>query len=489
MASKRVLSPLSFRAGVPRKTPHNTVRGMRRVEFLIIGGGPTGLGAACRLEREGADWLLLEKSDRFGGLASSFRDRQGFTWDLGGHVHFSHYETFDRYLAEAIPPEGWLQHQRESWIWILRRFVPYPFQYNLHRLPPAVRRRCLEGLKAAANHPAMAEPAHFGEWMRRTFGDGLCDLFLEPYNRKVWAYSPERLDWRWIGERVAVPDYRRVLENLRLGRDEVSWGPNRTFLFPKYGGTGSIWQAIARRLPHHRLALHTAVGRVAPSRRQVRTRDGRVFAYRFLISTMPLDRLLAILGDVRPDRPRLLFSSVYVIGVGLDGQPPASLRSKCWMYFPEPSSPYYRVTVFSNYSPYNTARPYEQWSLMAEVSESREKRVDRHGLVGWTLQAMKQDGLLADRDRIRSLVRRRLHHAYPTPFLGRDSVVDPLLRRLEKLGIYSRGRFGAWKYEVGNEDHSFAQGYECADRLLRGGGSECEPTLFTPARVNARRNP
>jgi hypothetical protein len=42
---------------------------------------------------------------------------------------------------------------------------------------------------------------------------------------------------------------------------------------------------------------------------------------------------------------------------------------------------------------------------------------------------------------------------------------------------------------VANQDHSFAQGYECVERLLSGGGEEQEPTLFTPDVVNGRRNP
>ena len=77
---------------------------------------------------------------------------------------------------------------------------------------------------------------------------------------------------------------------------------------------------------------------------------------------------------------------------------------------------------------------------------------------------------------------------YPTPFIGRDSLVDPVLRSFEKKNIWSRGRFGAWKYEVANQDHSFAQGYECAERLLNGGGPEYEPTLHQPSLVNGRRN-
>ena len=71
---------------------------MNEVEFLIIGGGPAGLGAACRLQQKNKDWHLLEAEDHVGGLSSSFVDENGFTWDLGGHVQFSHYDTFDHYM-------------------------------------------------------------------------------------------------------------------------------------------------------------------------------------------------------------------------------------------------------------------------------------------------------------------------------------------------------------------------------------------------------
>jgi hypothetical protein len=35
-----------------------------------------------------------------------------------------------------------------------------------------------------------------------------------------------------------------------------------------------------------------------------------------------------------------------------------------------------------------------------------------------------------------------------------------------KRDIFSRGRFGAWKYEVANQDHAFMQGWECINYLL-----------------------
>jgi len=66
--------------------------------------------------------------------------------------------------------------------------------------------------------------------------------------------------------------------------------------------------------------------------------------------------------------------------------------------------------------------------------------------------------------------------------LDRDSALAAILPRFEGINIWSRGRFGAWKYEVGNMDHSIMQGVEVVNRILRG---EPESTLPDPAQVNS----
>jgi hypothetical protein len=72
------------------------------------------------------------------------------------------------------------------------------------------------------------------------------------------------------------------------------------------------------------------------------------------------------------------------------------------------------------------------------------------------------------------------------PTLDRDDILGEVLPRLRDLGIYSRGRFGAWKYEVGNQDQSFMQGVEAVEHILRG---HRELTLEEPDLVNSRYNP
>ena len=206
-------------------------------KYVIIGSGPTGLGAAYRLKELGiTDFIVLEKEDRIGGLSKSFVDEKGFTWDVGGHVQFSHYKYFDDLMLKALGEDGWLSHQRESWVWIENRFVPYPFQNNIKYLSPDTMWKCLQGIINNYKFPNNQKPANFREWILATFGQGLADTFMFPYNFKVWAFPPEEMNAVWVGERVAITDLQRVTKNIIFNQDDFSWGPNSTFKFPKRGG-------------------------------------------------------------------------------------------------------------------------------------------------------------------------------------------------------------------------------------------------------------
>lgn len=436
-------------------------------KIVIIGAGPTGLGAAWRLHERGhTNWVIYEAGAHAGGLASSVVDSEGFTWDLGGHVLFSHYPYFDRTMDRAVG-NAWVMHVREAWVRMRDRWIPYPFQNNVWRLPEDEFRACLSGLEALHGRTERRKPATFREWLVASFGTGICDSFLLPYNRKVWAYDPSILNVEWVGERVPTVDLPRIRENARLQRDDVSWGPNSTFRFPLHGGTGAIWRALSNLLPNQ-IRLNTQVAAIDARRRRLTLSTGDVETYDALVSTMPLDRLLTIIDDrvdLEPLASRFVHSSSHIVGIGLRGRPPADLATKCWIYFPEPDVTFYRATVFSNYSPNNA--PPGHWSMMAEVSESPDKPVNGDTLVDEVIDAMRRCRFI-DPGSVTSRWHRRLEHGYPTPWIGRDAVLNEVDRALRAERIFSRGRFGAWKYEVSNQDHSFMQGVEAVDHILIG---------------------
>lgn len=455
------------------------------VPIVIAGAGPTGLGSAYRLQDIGErNFLVVEARDHAGGLASSYVDASGFTWDVGGHVHFSHYDYYDR-MVEAVLGDRRLSHQREAWIWFKGRFVPYPFQYNLHHLDAADRDRALSGLELVT---ASAPPAvdSLAEWIDATFGSGLAGLFMRPYNEKVWGYRLETLDAGWIGERVAVPDLERVRRNILQRRDDASWGPNSRFTYPRTGGTGSLWRGVAAQLDATRFRWNSTVSGIDLRARCLQLEGGDELGYDSLITSIPLDRLcqlcLALDPAIAGAAKRLVHSAVHVIGIGLEGPKPEKLRTACWIYVPDAESPYHRVTVLSNYSPHNVPSGDRFWSLLAEVTETPVCPVRRDAIVESSVAALRRDGLIPASARVVSTWHRREEHGYPTPFRGRDTVLDTILPYLEGHGVYSRGRFGAWRYEVSNQDHCFMQGVEVVDRLLK--GSE-EVTVHRPELVNS----
>jgi hypothetical protein len=198
------------------------------------------------------------------------------------------------------------------------------------------------------------------------------------------------------------------------------------------------------------------------------------------------------------------------VGLGIRGKNPH--EKKCWIYYPEENCPFYRCTVFSLYSteahvPGNNVElptirkaglstwskvdeqrfgPY--WSLMFEVSESvdfKPLEMSKEQLIDSVIEGAINTKLIERGASIVSVYYRKLDRGYPTPELGRDSVLKEALPLLKAKDIWSRGRFGAWKYEVGNQDHSVMQGVEAVDNILDG---DAEPTIDNPEIVNGRKN-
>jgi protoporphyrinogen oxidase len=433
----------------------------------IIGAGPCGLACARELEQLGhRNWQIFERAPQVGGLARSVIDPAGFTWDLGGHVVFSHYGEFDALLEEVMGADV-RHHDRSSYVRAAERWVPYPFQNNLRHLPPAEMRECLDGLRDAAG----ATPdMNFADWMLGVFGAGITRHFMAPYNLKVWATAPERMGSRWIGERVAVIDYARAAAAVRSGQDELGWGPNSAFQFPATGGTGEIYRRLALPLAD-RIRLGVELTGLDPVAHQLRFSDRSTEAYDVLLSTMPLDQLVVAVdgvpGAVAAAGSELIHNGVFMVGVGLE-QPLVDERS--WMYFPDDEVPFYRVTNFAKYSDANVPGSdiTRYSSYMTETAFSPTRPVSRDGLADAVVAGLRQVGLADAAAGVASVHTEEIPYAYPVPTLERDRALAVIQPWLEQHDILSRGRFGTWRYELGNMDHAVKMGVDAARRLVRG---------------------
>eukprot|EP01025_Chloroclados_australasicus_P045141 TRINITY_DN4925_c0_g1_i3.p1 TRINITY_DN4925_c0_g1~~TRINITY_DN4925_c0_g1_i3.p1 ORF type:complete len:419 (-),score=29.60 TRINITY_DN4925_c0_g1_i3:68-1324(-) len=377
---------------------------IEKVGILIVGAGPTGLGAASRLTQHGyQNWLLIDKNDEAGGLACTAETAEGFLFDMGGHVIFSHYVYFDELLDAALGagPEAWNTHERVSYVWIKNTWVAYPFQNNIAMLPKEDQVNCLNGLVEAKvrNSVATTQPKNFDEWILRCMGSGIADIFMRPYNFKVWAVPTTMMQCGWLGERVATVNIERAINNVIEQKEDAGWGPNAVFRFPTAGGTGAIWKTVANKVipaSKQRYGRQNEVVALDIERKCATLRNGHQIIYEALLSTIPLDVTLSMVGKSKLAEG-LMYSSSHIVGIGIRGTCPHG--KKCWLYYPEDDCPFYRTTVFSNYAKKNCpddnvilptvcqgdggqpsnsdGRPGPYWSLMFEISESKYKPVNQ----------------------------------------------------------------------------------------------------------------
>jgi protoporphyrinogen oxidase len=330
---------------------------------------------------------------------------------------------------------------------------------------------CLMGIIEAQKQPMdLSRFSNFEELIYGVFGAGIAKHFMMPYNFKVWAHPPAMMNKEWIGERVSTPDITRVLGNVVHDRDDAGWGPNSTFKYPLYGGTGGLFERMQPYV-NDQLTLNAATVAVDLDRKEVVLADGTREPYDVLLTTIPMDKFVGLLqgGDVpdvvRDEAQRLRHSGSFIVGVGVNQPCPSQ---KCWMYFPEDNAPFYRVTYLSNYSPEVVPDHTRQYSLLAEISHSEFKPENRDTIIEETLQGMVNTKLLKEEDRkdvIDTFLIER-DYTYPTPSLERDHALATIHPWLHEQNIFSRGRFGAWRYEVGNMDHSVAQGVEWVNRVV-----------------------
>jgi protoporphyrinogen oxidase len=245
-------------------------------------------------------------------------------------------------------------------------------------------------------------------------------------------------------------------------------------VFPAVGGTAEIYRRLAMKLDD-RIRYERELIAIDAETKSLRFSDGSEESYDALISTMPIDKLVRTIvhcpDNVRAAADDLEHNGVFMVGIGYE----TPLKDdKSWMYFPHAHTPFYRATNFAKYSPANvpdgdTAR---YCSYMTEIAYSRYKPVSIDGLAERVEEGLRVSGVVEGRPEIASMHVEDLGYAYPVPTLKRDDALTTIQPWLMKHDIYSRGRFGSWKYEIGNMDHAVKMGVDAARHITKGAPEE-----------------
>lgn len=150
-----------------------------RRHVAVVGAGLAGLLAARELRRRGHSVTVYEASRQIAGLARSFVDADGFTYDFGAH-----FITNRLAAALGISAQCRDVHYYGESVTLDRRVYSYP--YGLIRSPTfvlgAIRARLSRG-RAEAGVTSAAD------WYRREYGEALAERVAIPLV-EAWSGAP-----------------------------------------------------------------------------------------------------------------------------------------------------------------------------------------------------------------------------------------------------------------------------------------------------------
>jgi len=419
------------------------------VKWAVLGGGLAGVTLARLLHEKGEEVRVLEKEGSTGGLCRS-RTERGFTFDTGGsHVIFSRDSGVLSFMHRVLG-ENREERTRNTKVFYKGRYVKYPFENGLADLPKDDLFFCInEFIKTlvAAEKGVLPPPENFRDWMVGTFGRGIAESYLIPYNEKIWKLPPEEMSCHWVEGRIPRPPVEDVIRSA-IGIETEGYTHQAVFSYPRTGGIEALVKAIAGPVEGS-ISTNAPVTSVRKKGNvfQVRAGGEQVTADR-VVSTIPLPALLPCLGKVPPVVTRacggLRSTALLSVFIGIRGEvPPYS-----WVYVPSPEIGLFnRISFPSGYS--TAVAPPGHSSILAEITCRRDDPVfsaPDSQVISHVIGGLGKMGLLEDPSRVVYSAVARSPFAYVVYDLAYLANIGVAKRFVEGQGIDLVGRFSRFEY-------------------------------------------
>jgi len=427
----------------------------------ILGGGLTGLTIAYCLEhkrRKGFQVEVLEKNSQCGGLLRSFK-KDGFTFDYGGaHIIYSRDKKALDFML-GILGQNYFRKRRNNKIYFRQRFVKYPFENGLSDLP---RQDNFECLYHYLNNNYRSKPTNFKEWIYSTFGKGIAEKYLIPYNEKTWNYPTRKMSLHWVKGRVPKPPVEDVIKS-SLGIPTEGYTHQLYFHYPRRGGIQRLIKGMENKVSN--IVRNFEVKKVVKEDREWVVSDGKITKrYDLLISTIPIFDLISALDGVSAKVRRALkglkYNSLITVMLGFKAD---NLPKFTAVYFPDPDAKFNRIAFPRVFSGYNA--PPGKSSLVAEITTKKNDavwRTDDKKIAQEVIRNLHQRKLI-DKDWVCFTHVGRSKYAYVIYDQDYNKNIKPIREFINGLGILLCGRFSEFEYL--NMDACVERGIKLAVKL------------------------
>ena len=447
----------------------------KKPSVLIIGGGPAGLTAAHELLKAGNHPIVLEQSQRVGGIART-EVYKGYRFDIGGHRFYSKVDEVNKLWHEVLGAD-FLKKPRLSRIYYNQRYFHYPLKFlnTLKSLGIFESFRVLVSYLLAKSWPSEEETLE--QWVTNRFGRRLYETFFESYTEKVWGIPCNEIRAEWAAQRIKGLSLKSALMSALFSGNQNTKTLINEFHYPVLG-PGMMWEAFQSKIEQQggQVLLGTrVVGLVREGNRIKRViaqqgNDTIEFPVSDVISSMPISTLIKQLSPRAPLKVleaagSLKYRAFVLVGLIVK-------RSKVfpdnWIYIHEPDVKVGRIQNFKNWSP-EMVPDLSKTSLGMEyfcdatASDEIWSRSDEE-LIALATQEVAQLGLVPSDEVLDACVVRqpKAYPVYDAEYRQHLSVIQTHLTSIRNLQTI--GRNGMHRYN--NQDHSMLTGLLAARNVL-----------------------
>jgi protoporphyrinogen oxidase len=408
---------------------------------MILGGGVTGLAAAIASGSH-----VYEATDAPGGICCSYYLAKGqsvpshqpsddaYRFEIGGgHWIFGGDPAVLRFIRSLTPTAS---YSRFSGVWLPeeKTYTPFPIQNHLKHLGSE---RASRALSEMAN--PRGEQSTLKDWLRRSFGNTLFDLFFDGFNRLYTA---------GLYDRISPQDAYKSPVDLSLAirgalEDVPAVGYNTQYLYP-IEGLGTLASRMSAQCNVH---YGKRVVRIDAKDRAVHFSDGDSMKYSRLLSTLPLDKTLELAQLTVPQKADP-YTSVLVVNIG------AVKADNCpadhWIYVPTSDAGFHRVGFYSNvtadFLPRANREKNDRVSIYVErayVGGERPSDAQINHYCDATVRELQQWGWIADAEVVHPTW---IDSAYTWAWPG-SKWRGAAMSELERNDIIPVGRYARWVFQ------------------------------------------
>lgn len=419
-----------------------------KVNNLIIGGGISGLTLANYI----TDYLIVEKDSSLGGYARTHYV-DDYIWDYAGH--FFHFKTdeFKSMFINSMDKKDYIIKNKNTYIYFEDKLIDYPFQMNIHELSKDKFIDCLYDL---FNKQEKKVYTNFLDMLYGKFGISITEMFLKPYNEKLYATDLTKLDKDAMGRFFPYANIKEIINNMK-NHSNTSY--NNTFMYPKKGAQ-VIVNKLCEKVDMNKVMLNTSVTSIDLNKKEVTLSTKEVISYNNLINTIPFNKFLSLLNiqEYTNFSNELSYNKVLVFNLGFDKK--STYNNTDWIYFPDKNINFYRAGFYDN------ILSTDKLSMYIEIGYSKESIIDESTInkeLSLTLDNLKKCKIIDDTFKLVKYESIIMDPAYVHIDTLHDKLVKEIINDLETKNVYSVGRYGNWTYS--SMEDAMLQSKELVEKL------------------------